>query len=302
MKVEVDESAGFCWGVQRTIEIAEEEIAKHPDKKIYILGELIHNKREVQRLESLGLKSISLDDLPLVNPLDSRIILRAHGEPPETYDKLKKFDVKFTDTTCSIVAALQDIVAKYHSNGFNIIIYGKVGHPEVIGLLGNCGGKGKVIGSLEEAINFNDFAEMNLLIAQTTISKADFESVRKVLSNRIPGLESYFQDHFMLEIKDSTCKFVNKREAALVKFVESFEIVFFVAGRNSSNGKMLFELCRAVNPRVYYIEDANEIGPETLEGRKSAGITGATSTPRWLLLEVKERLLQMTEPREANIV
>lgn len=302
MKVEVDESAGFCWGVQRTIEIAEAEIEKNPGKNVYILGELIHNKREVQRLEKKGLKTIALEGLHEIEPSGSVIILRAHGEPPETYKKLKKYEVKYTDTTCSIVASLQDTVSKYHQNGYNVIIYGKKGHPEVVGLLGNCENYGQVIGSLDEAFNYKGFAEKNLLIAQTTIGKTDFESVRDILSKKIPMLESYYQDNFVLEIKDSTCKFVNKREAALVQFVERFELVFFVAGRNSSNGKMLFELCRAVNSSTIFIEDADEIYADFLKGRNTIGITGATSTPRWLLAEVKDKILELHEEWERKNV
>lgn len=295
MKVEIDESAGFCWGIQRTIEVAEKFVTRNPDKKIYILGELIFNSREIKRLENLGINTIQTDDLSLIDPENSIIILRAHGEPPETYDKLKKFDVKFTDTTCSIVALQQEVVAKYFDKGYNIIIYGEKNHPEIIGLQGNCGNQGHLISSIEETNAYNNYADKNLLISQTSVKKSQFELIRRIISDKIPKLESYYQDHFMLEIKDATCKFVSKRESDLVNFVESHDLVLFLADKKSSNGKMLFELCRAVNSNTVFIEDENEIKKDIIINWKSIGITGAMNTPRWLLADVKEKVLELLE-------
>jgi 4-hydroxy-3-methylbut-2-en-1-yl diphosphate reductase len=295
MKVEIDESAGFCWGIQRTVEVAEKFVYRNPNKKVYILGELVFNTREIKRLENLGINTIQADNLSLIDSENSIIILRAHGEPPETYDMLRKFDVKFTDTTCSIVASQQEVVAKYFNKGYNIIIYGEENHPEVIGLLGNCDNNGYIISNIEEANAYRSYTDKNLLIAQTSVPKSQFESIRRIMSISIPNLESYYQDHFMLEIKDATCKFNSKRESDLVKFVESYDLVLFLADRKSSNGKMLFELCRAVNSNTVFIEDKNEIKKEYFINRTDIGITGAMNTPRWLLAEAKEKVLELLE-------
>ncbi len=293
MVIDIDESAGFCRGVRKTVEIAEQAIAANPGRDIYILGELIHNPAEVRRLAEKGLRTIGHEDIKSIDPVKSVVIIRAHGEPPETYELLKQFDVEYVDTTCSIVSSLHETIARYFKDGYNIIIFGNRNHPEVIGLLGSCDYKAVVVGSAEEATSLDSFSARNLLISQTTKSKKEFDAVREIIQSKMEHLEAVEPGSFAFDIKDTTCRYVNRREKQLTDFVVNHQLIVFVAGRNSSNGRMLFELCRSLNGSTIFVEDSSELEPEMIRGRETIGITGATSTPGWQLEEVRDRILEL---------
>ncbi len=294
--ISIDDTAGFCWGVVRTIEKVEQCLEEYKDKKVYVLGEIIHNPSEIERLESKGLKTLSKDDLNSFNPDNSVVIIRAHGEPPSTYRQAESINLELVDATCPLVKNLQNNVKKYFDNQYQIIIFGKFNHAEVVGLRGVCDDKCVVISSKEEALEKVDFSKKTVLFSQTTMDKTKFHTIAKALQERFlaenPNLTED-EINSIFKKKDTICKYVSNRSETLTNFAKSNDIVIFVAGRNSSNGKSLFTICNNANPNTHFIENIYEIEKRWFADTKRIGITGATSTPQWYLVSVKEEIEKM---------
>lgn len=284
MIVSIDKNSGFCWGVVRTINIAENELNK--SNKLYCLGEIIHNPSEISRLNNLGLETISRDDFYKIG--NSTVLIRAHGEPPETYELAKQFNITLIDATCPVVTKVQERIRNYDALNYQIVIFGKKNHAEIIGLLGQIKGKGIVIGSLNE-IDSVDYTKNTVLFSQTTMDKTTFYSIRDELKKRINGLivDSFEDEAVKFVVKDTICGQVSGRENKLREFAQQNDVVIFVAGKSSSNGKVLYTISKNANERSYFVEDENEINLEWFVGVKTVGISGATSTPQWLMQQVK---------------
>ncbi|MGE5479485.1 MAG: 4-hydroxy-3-methylbut-2-enyl diphosphate reductase [Chloroflexota bacterium] len=289
MKVTIDESAGFCWGVLQTIRKVDDCLDKSPNEKIYVLGEIIHNPREIERLEKIGLETIRHKDLEDL-PSDSKVIIRAHGEPPSTYNRAEELGVNLIDATCALVKSLQQVVKNYFLRGYQIIIFGKRDHAEVVGLRGVCNDECVVVASEREALEKVDFSKKSILFSQTTMDKPTLKRIAAALKERFDQMKPDEADDKFFLYRDTVCKFVSDRETKLRAFAKSNDVVIFVAGRNSSNGKSLYTICKEENERTYFIEDISELDRTLLEGVEKCGITGATSTPQWYLLEVKKKL------------
>lgn len=301
MKVTVDTNSGFCWGVVRAINLAEKELDN--SEKLYSLGDIIHNPIEIKRLSEKGLQTITHADLPHVK--DGKVLIRAHGEPPETYRKARELGIEIVDATCPVVTRVQERIRKYYNSGFQIVIYGKKEHAEVIGLVGQTHGEAIVIRSLEE-IDKIDLSRKTVLFSQTTMDKPTFYKIKEVLETRMKELviDSFEEKALEFHAKDTICGQVSGRDQKLRAFAAQNDIIIFIAGRNSSNGKVLYEICKQVNPRTYFVESEAEIQPEWFEGVETVGISGATSTPQWLMERAKkaiEAFDQMSEPAFGNV-
>lgn len=284
MLIEIDDKSGFCFGVVRAI--SEAEKALEQGGTVYSLGDIVHNRMEVQRLEGLGLRTITHAEMPSLG--GSRLFVRAHGEPPTTYRKAAELGIEVIDATCPVVAKLQERVVKAHEAmrpiGGQVVILGKHGHAEVVGLTGQVEDQTIVI-EREEELEQIDFTRPIYLLSQTTQSITLFNRLGEELRRRATDPEQ-------VTIVDTICRQVSGREQHLMEFAARFDVVIFVCGRKSSNGKVLFEVCHKANPRTYNIEEAGELDPAWLEGASSVGICGATSTPKWLMEEVKAAIEQ----------
>ncbi len=289
MIIDIDDSAGFCWGVVQTIDKVEQTLVDSKDKKVHVLGQIIHNPKEGERLEARGLKTISHEEFEAIDPSNSVVIIRAHGEPPTTYDRAKEMGLELIDATCPLVKALQKSVTKYYNDGWQIIIFGKFEHAEVIGLRGVCNDECIVIKNFDNALENMDFSKNTVIFSQTTMDRVTFNEISEALKirfNEINGLDSNIE----FVTKNSICKFVSRREEMLQEFAKAHDCVVFVAGKNSSNGKILYDICRKVNLNSIFIEDLDELNFEDLRNYKSIGITGATSTPQWFMEHIKKEL------------
>ncbi len=287
MHIEIDDKSGFCFGVVRAITEAERALAG--GGTVYSLGDIVHNRIEVQRLERLGLRTVTHGDMPRL--AGCRLFIRAHGEPPATYEAARSLGIEVIDATCPVVARLQRRVVQAHEAmrplGGQVVILGKRGHAEVVGLAGQVADATLVIeseGDLEQI----DFSRPVYFLSQTTQSLALFEHLSAEMRRRAA-------DPASVRIDDTICRQVSGREQHLREFARRFDAVLFVAGGKSSNGKVLFEVCRQANPRSHRIEEAAEIDPAWLEGAASIGICGATSTPGWLMQEVARHVATLTE-------
>ena len=284
MRVEIDINSGFCFGVVRAISEAERALA---DGAVSSLGDIVHNRMEVQRLEALGLKTISHEDIPTL--AGRRMLIRAHGEPPKTYALAKLSGVEIIDATCPVVAALQRKVKAAHEAmskvGGTVVILGKRGHAEVVGLTGQVDEEAVVI-ECEEDLAQLDFAHPIYFLSQTTQSVDKFHRLAEIMRQQLPNEEMFTAD-------DTICRRVSSREEHLREFASQHDVVIFVCGRKSSNGKVLYNVCRGANERTYNIEERGELQSEWFEGAESVGICGATSTPKWLMEDVAEAVLQI---------
>lgn len=291
MNVRIDEKAGFCWGVVRTVDIAEEtlETANKENSNTYILGHIIHNPKEINRLETKGLRTISHAELESIaqNDKNAKLIIRAHGEPPSTYQKTAELGLSVIDATCPLVTNLQNRVKKYYEQGFKIIIFGKKEHAEVIGLRGVCNDECIVIKTMDEAMEITDFGKQTVFMSQTTMDKHLFLQVKNYLESKINNLIDLGEIDSKLLGRDTTCRAVTSREEPLLEFAKSNDVMIFVSGKNSSNGKSLYNSCLKVNNRTYFVEDISEIDWTWFEHAETVGISGATSTPQWYMEKVK---------------
>ena len=282
MRVEIDNDSGFCFGVVTAITKAEEELGK--SGSLFCLGDIVHNSDEVQRLAQKGLTVITHADLE--NLHNVKVLLRAHGEPPTTYDIARRNGVEIIDATCPVVLRLQQrIKQSFGTDGAErpqIVIYGKKGHAEVNGLVGQTCGEAIVVESVDE-LDKIDFTRPIALYSQTTKSLDGF---REVIKERIaPGVK--------FESFDTICRQVANRVEKIRNFARNHNVVLFVAGKKSSNGKVLYANCLEENTRTYLISNASEIDPAWLDGADTVGICGATSTPRWLMEQVRDRIEEM---------
>jgi 4-hydroxy-3-methylbut-2-enyl diphosphate reductase len=287
VNVTIDRSSGFCWGVVRTIDIAEQELGESKD--LFSLGDVIHNPLEIQRLGEKGLKSISLSELEKAK--GARVLIRAHGEPPSTYKRAQELGITIIDATCPVVTKVQERIRRFYTDGYQVVIFGKKEHAEVIGLIGQTNGEALVIKSLEEIGNIA-LDRKTVLFSQTTMDKPTFHVLKEELQKRIKDLVvgSIEDEAIEFHAKDTICGQVSGRDKKIREFAASNDVVMFVAGRNSSNGKVLYGIAKEANPRTYFIEDDRELQDAWFAGVERVGITGATSTPQWLMEKVKKTI------------
>ncbi len=283
MIVEIDQKSGFCFGVENAIGRAEE--ALKAEGTLYSLGHIVHNEQEVKRLQGLGLKAISHDEYFKLK--NSRVLIRAHGEPPSTYDYARKNNISLIDATCPVVLKLQERVRKaavkmQKENG-QVVVFGHEGHAEVTGLAGQTDGSALVIDRPEDLEKLDPQRPV-VVFSQTTKSVEEFRKLTENIQN--------LSGKGLVETHDTICRQVSNREPHLQRFAESYDMVIFVGGRQSSNAKVLFEVCRAKNSRSYFISNIDELKPDWFSGIKSVGICGATSTPKWLMEKVAEQINQ----------
>ena len=284
MNVIIDDNSGFCFGVVRAI--GEAESALQSVGEVYCLGDIVHNRVEVQRLEQLGLHTVSHEDMERLG--GRTLLIRAHGEPPRTYRKAEELGITIIDATCPVVARLQRRVSEAYSKmqevGGSVVLLGKRGHAEVIGLTGQVNDDVTVIEG-EADLNLIDFSRPIYFLSQTTQSIGLFNQLAEQIKSRAEGVE--------VTIDDTICRRVAGREALLADFSRSVDVVVFVCGRKSSNGRVLYEVCRSANPRCYNIEEGSELERVWFEGAERVGICGATSTPRWLMEQVAEEVKRL---------
>lgn len=287
LKVQIEEHSGFCGGVIRAIGRAESFLKDHPGERLYSLGDIVHNEAELQRLSGKGLVTIDKNALATIpSPSSETLLIRAHGEPPQTYSLARSLGLTVIDCTCPVVLRLQKSIREAYGRvkpaGGDIIIFGKIGHAEVLGLLGQVGGDaiviedmGMLLAALEDgAIKTDRPLE---IFSQTTKSPVEYASVCQ---------ELFLRTMAGLEIHDTICSQVASRHKELSGFAKEHDVIVFVSGVSSSNGKVLCELCRKVNKRTYHISEVREIDPEWFRDGDSVGVCGATSTPGWLLEDV----------------
>ena len=281
LSIEIDEGSGFCFGVTTAIKKAEEELAK--GTRLYCLGDIVHNGMEVERLHEQGLITINHEDMRSLHGV--KVLLRAHGEPPETYALAKKNDIEIIDATCPVVIALQRrIKLQYDLNPkAQIVIFGKRGHAEVLGLVGQTESHAIVVEKVEDVKRL-DFSRDIYLYSQTTKSLDGFHQI-------IDYIQAHMQQGATFKSFDTICRQVANRMPNIAAFASKHDLVLFVSGRKSSNGKVLFKECHSVNPRSYQIEKPEEIEMEWFsDDVHTVGICGATSTPKWLMEQCKARI------------
>ena len=285
MDVTIDQKSGFCFGVVYAIEMAEEILKK--DHKLYCLGDIVHNNKEVERLNNLGLEIINHDQLESLS--NCKVLIRAHGEPPSTYEIALKNDIELLDASCPVVLKLQHQIKEGYEQIKNIngqvIIFGKEGHAEVTGLVGQTDGKAIIV-TTEEDLKKVDFDKPIYIYSQTTKSPAAFQNIINNIKDRLSSDGK--SDELKFVVHDTLCRQVSGREPQLKQFSVDNDVIVFVSGTKSSNGKMLYASCREENKQSYFISDVKEIKEEWFEDVSSVGICGATSTPRWLMEEVAE--------------
>ncbi len=287
MEITIDQNSGYCFGVEFAIQMAEDEL--RANGRLYCLGDIVHNAMEVERLNKLGLEVIDHDDLR--NLKNARVLIRAHGEPPETYRIALENNLELIDASCPVVLKLQNRVnneyRKMAEAGGQLVIYGKKGHAEVVGLTGQTGNKAIVVME-DEDLEQVDFSKPVTLFSQTTKSTRGFYDLKEKMEERIAA-----QGGAYFKANDSICRQVSNREPNLRKFAAENDVIIFISGRKSSNGKALYGVCKQVNERSYFIEKAGELQASWFSAQDKVGICGATSTPTWLMDEVKARLEEM---------
>ncbi len=292
MTIEIDKNSGFCFGVVKAIQTAEKEL--ETDKELYCLGDIVHNDAEVKRLEKKGLKTITHEEFK--NLKNAKVLLRAHGEPPETYETAKQNNIELIDASCPIVLNLQKKIDKaYHdfsSIKGQIVIFGKEGHAEVIGLLGHTGNRGIVI-SEEKDLDKIDFSKPINIFSQTTKSRSSYQKIIEKIKERM--IQEVGNDEINFIINDSTCRAVSNRDIFLTDFAKKHDIIIFVSGKKSSNGKVLYQVCKNQNPRSYFVSETNELKQDWFKKNDSVGICGATSTPTWLMEKVKSSIQKFND-------
>lgn len=276
MVIEIDSGSGFCFGVTTAISKAEEELAQ--SESLYCLGDIVHNGRECERLKNLGLITVEHEDLNKLS--DTKMLLRAHGEPPSTYQMAKEQNISLIDATCPVVLNLQKRIKKAYEEGGQIVVYGKNGHAEVIGLVGQTEGNAIVIENLEDAKHL-DFSKDIKLFSQTTKSLVGFREI-------VSYIEANMQSGAQFTYADTICRQVSNRISNIREFAQKHDVVIFVCGKKSSNGKVLFAECNKVNSRTYMVDKPSDINRDWYCDDESIGICGATSTPKWLMEQCKE--------------
>jgi 4-hydroxy-3-methylbut-2-enyl diphosphate reductase len=283
MRISIEDKSGFCYGVVRVIKIAEDLLKN--GEQVWCLGQIVHNEAEVERLGNMGMKFIEHKDIETLH--DAKLLIRAHGEPPSTYEIAKKNNLEIIEGTCPIVQKLQKNIKSNYSQTDNdnqsIIIFGKENHPEVIGLMGQTNNKAIVIKTAEEARNIT-IKKNVVLYSQTTMDKSEYEIIASILRLRV------LENNGNFTMKKTICGHVSHRKPGLINFSKENDVIVFVGGKNSSNAKVLFEICRETNTRSHFISSLNELKAEWFEGAVSAGVCGATSTSVWQLEAVVSKI------------
>lgn len=284
MEITIDKNSGYCFGVEFAIQMAEDEMAA--GEPLYCLGDIVHNSMEVERLTAKGLKIINHEQLKELS--DCKVLIRAHGEPPETYQLALKNNIELVDASCPVVLKLQNRVkASFDSidaKEGQIVIYGQKGHAEVVGLAGQTGDKAIVITG-EQDLDAIDFSKPVTLYSQTTKSTQGFYKMKDLIEEKIKAAGGSPDETF--DYNDSICRQVSNREPQLRKFSKEVDVVIFVSGKKSSNGKALYGVCKQENERSYFVENESEIEDSWIRSSDRIGICGATSTPMWLMEQVK---------------
>ena len=275
LSVTIDQDSGFCFGVVYAIDMAEEILAE--DGYLYCLGDIVHNDEEVERLKALGLRIIGHEELATLT--NEKVLIRAHGEAPETYRTALENNITLIDASCPVVLKLQNRIKTSFDADEEIVIFGKHGHAEVIGLAGQTDNKALIFQDVAE-LDAMELPQKFTLYSQTTKSTAKFYQIKQELIDR--GYE--------VKANDTICRQVSNRDKDLPEFAKQFNKIVFVSGKKSSNGKVLFEVCRKHNPDTYFISSVNELSPTMFSANDTVGIAGATSTPMWLMDDVKAEL------------
>lgn len=284
MNITIDPHSGFCFGVVFAIQMAEDELDK--GETLFCLGDIVHNNREVERLEAKGLKIIDHETLKQLK--NTKVLIRAHGEPPETYKIALENNIELIDASCPVVLKLQNRIRKgYEDSSSQIVLYGKQGHAEVNGLAGQTNGKAIVVNSLDD-LDKVDYSKPIQFFSQTTQSTDGFVMMKNEIEKRIKETNSNADLFF--EANDTLCRQVSNREPQLKEFAAQFDTIVFVSGKKSANGKVLFDVCHAVNNKTYFVSSEEEIEARWFENINSVGICGATSTPMWLMEEVAKKI------------
>ena len=278
LKVTINKNSGFCFGVVEAIKKAEETLKK--GEKLFCLGQIVHNEAEIRRLEKKGMKTIYHDDLK--NLKGVTVLFRAHGEPPESYDIVKKNNIHLIDASCPIVTTLQRKVKQAYDNGESIYIFGKHHHPEVIGLIGQTNNSAVVFQSIEE-LDLDNLPHEITMFSQTTRDKNEYNKIVRLIQ----------QTGTKIKLHNSICGEVANRQPEIKEFCKQFDKVIFIAGAKSSNGKVLYNVCKQSNKNTFFISDVSEIKNTWFLPNETVGVCGATSTPQWLMERTKERLLEL---------
>ena len=287
MQVTIDDKSGFCFGVLYAIEMAENILVK--DNHLFCLGDIVHNDKEVDRLNKMGLEII--DHVKYKSLKDCKVLIRAHGEPPETYKIALENNLQLIDASCPVVLKLQHQVKEGFEQSSDIcgqiVIYGKQGHAEVKGLLGQTKGRAIVVASKDDLYKI-DFTQPIFIYSQTTKSPNDYKEITDEIDKRLKMQKNHSEIKYI--VNDTLCRQVSNREPQLRKFSIENDVIVFVSGQKSSNGKMLYNACKSENPNSFFVSDAGEINQEWFKNSKKVGICGATSTPRWLMEKVAKRI------------
>lgn len=293
MEVTIDKNSGYCFGVEFAIKMAEDEM--EVSDKLYCLGDIVHNDMEVKRLTDKGLVVIDRDQLQELS--DCKVLIRAHGEPPETYRMAIENNIELIDASCPVVLKLQHRVKtafdKMEREGGQIVIYGKKGHAEVIGLTGQTLEKAIVVME-DKDLDLIDYARPVTLFSQTTKSTKGFYALKAKIEERIRAAKGEMNE-VDFSANDSICRQVSNREPQLQRFSHENDVLIFVSGKKSSNGKALFEVCKTENERSYFVENETEIDPSWFRPQDKVGICGATSTPMWLMEQVMRHIVSISE-------
>jgi 4-hydroxy-3-methylbut-2-enyl diphosphate reductase len=286
MLVEIDKQSGFCFGVQNAVEIAEKALLK--GEKVFSLGPIVHNDKEVDRLSTLGL--VSIDHEKFKELKDCKVLIRAHGEPPETYAIAEKNNLSIIEATCPIVKKLQskirDAWIRTKEGDGQVVIFGKQGHAEVVGLQGQINNEGIIVSGPADFRKI-DISKPVYLFAQTTMSVREYSILSEILCTKM--MENGITDMTKnLIINKTICGQVSNREPHLKAFAKKHDTIIFVSGRQSSNGKMLYSVCKNVNPDTHFVSSQEELDKSWFTGKNSIGICGATSTPKWLIENIRD--------------
>jgi 4-hydroxy-3-methylbut-2-enyl diphosphate reductase len=287
MKITIDSNSGFCFGVVYAIQMAEDELAE--SGKLYCLGDIVHNNMEVERLKKQGLQIIQHSDLE--NLHNCKVLIRAHGEPPSTYETAIKNNIHLIDASCPVVLKLQHRIREGYENSMEedgqIVIYGLEGHAEVNGLKGQTNDNAIIVMNDEDLYKI-DYNKPIKLFSQTTKSTKGFLRIVKEIEARLELAGN--KDKIKFESNDTLCRQVSNREPQLIKFSKEHDVIIFVGGKKSSNGKILYEVCKSINPNSYFVSDPTELNSNWFVNVNTVGICGATSTPMWLMEVVEQEI------------
>ena len=289
MDIKIDSNSGYCFGVEYAIQMAEDEMES--GNGLYCLGDIVHNNMEIERLEAQGLKIISKQDL--INLSNCKVLIRAHGEPPETYQLALKNNITLIDASCPVVLKLQNRVKysydKIKESQGQVVVYGEKGHAEVVGISGQTNNNAIIV-TTEEDLNTLDYSRPISFYSQTTKSTAGFYKMKALIEERIAKEGYNPHDNAVFDANDSICRQVSNREPQLRIFSAENDVIIFVSGKKSSNGKALYSVCKERNQQSYFIESAEELVNSWFDNAESVGICGATSTPMWLMQDVADRI------------